>query len=231
MQSPSQRSLRRVNGFTLIELLVAVTILAVLAVLAWRSIDGMVRASGGTRAHSDAVLSIEAGLGQWGADLDALQELPSLTALDWDGRALRITRRHSADPGAGAVVVAWSRRVVNGRSSWLRWQSAPVSDRQSWQNAWLAAAQWAQTPTLEASQLEVNVAPLEQWQIYYFRGGAWTNPLSSAGTVGPTAAPASATSAPLPDGVRLVLTLPDSHPMAGTLQRDWARPGLTPSAQ
>lgn len=223
----------RLLGFTLIELLVALAIMAVMAVMGWRSLDGMSQAALHTRTHTDAVLTLEAGIAQWGADLDALIELPHTSAIDWDGRALRITRRHSADPGEGVLVVAWTRGQRDGTDQWLRWQSSPLRGRAEWQTAWANAALWAQSPSDTARQQETAIAPLAQWQVYYHRGGAWSNALSSAGTtVAPAAAGAGPAAAPdanataVPDGVRLVLVIPPAHPLAGRLTRDWARPTL-----
>lgn len=210
------------RGFTLIELLVAISIMALMAVMGWRALAGMQQATTQTREHTDAVLTLEAGLAQWGTDLDALAELPFTTAVEWDGRALRITRSHSAGPGEGVLVVAWTRDSRDGTAQWLRWQSAPVRSRQEWQQAWAAAAAWAQSPSDAAKQREVAIAPLAQWQIYYYRGGAWSNPLSSSGA--PNTSKGTPAPATTPDGVRLVLTLPSPHPLAGTLSRDWARP-------
>jgi general secretion pathway protein J len=221
MGRPALQLRRRSRGFTLIELLVAVSIMALMTVMGWRALDGMVRAAEQTRTHTDAVLTLEAGLTQWVADLDALIELPHTTAVDWDGRALRVTRRHSADPGEGVLVVAWSRGTREGTAQWLRWQSAPVHSRADWQSAWDNAAQWAQSPSDAAKRQEVAISPLEQWQVYFFRGGSWSNPLSSAGTATPDTSPTA-----VPDGVRLVLVTPAPHPVAGSIMRDWARPTL-----
>ncbi|MEY3446347.1 MAG: hypothetical protein RIR45_1102 [Pseudomonadota bacterium] len=213
------------HGFTLIELLVAVSIMAMMAVMGWRALDGMQQATVQTRAHTDTVLTLEAGLAQWGTDMDALMELPQTSAIDWDGRAMRLTRRSGTDPAAGVTVVAWTRGERNGSDQWLRWQSAPARTRQDWQSAWSAAALWAQSPSDAAKQREVPISPLAQWQIYYHRGGTWSNPLSSsAESPGSATANAGDASAELPDGVRLVLTLPAPHPYAGTLTIDWARP-------
>jgi general secretion pathway protein J len=205
--------------------LVAVSIMALMTVMGWRALDGMALAAGQTRTHTDAVLTLEAGLSQWVADLDALIELPHTSSIDWDGRALRVTRRHSADPSEGVLVVAWSRGARGGTDQWLRWQSAPVRSRADWQSAWELAAQWAQSPNDLARQQEVAIAPMEQWQVYFFRGGAWSNPLSSAGSA---ATPAASLSA-VPDGVRLVMVTPAPHPLAGRITRDWARPTLAGS--
>lgn len=214
--------MRRHRGFTLVEVLVALGILALMAGMAWRALGGMVDATRSTQAHTDAVLTLDAALGQWNADLDALVELPFTTPLDWDARALRLTRRPAVEEGAGVVVVAWSRGERDGQTQWLRWQSKPVQSRQQWAQAWAAAAQWAQSPSEALRAQEVRLGPLQGWQIFYFRGGAWSNPLSAAGNASGTAPGSSR--APLPDGVRLILDVPAPHPLAGTLTRDWARP-------
>ncbi len=272
------------RGFTLIELLVAVGVLALMAVLSWRGLDGMARTQSRLQERADAVLALQAGLAQWGADLDALLMLPALPALDWDGRALRLTRRATttvASTGSGLseedlLVVAWSRRDVDGVGQWLRWQSPALRTRGDVQAAWAQAAQWAQNPGDDLKAREVRVLPMAQWQIFYFRGDAWTNPLSAVGnTAGVAAAgiPAGAegsaaagvagagaganaltgglsgvasaalargvaalaaglpgttnlVDASIPQGVRLVLTLPPGQAITGTLTRDWVLPTM-----
>ena len=227
---PMQRRRRfHAAGFTLIELMVAIGIMALIALMGWRALDGMQRANTQTQSHTDAVLALDAGLGQWGADLNALATLPNTTALDWDGRVLRITRRHSADAAQGVTVVAWSTGQRNGTLQWLRWQSDAVRTHAEWQLAWRAATLWAQSPTDEARAREVLLAPLTQWQIFYYRGNSWSNPLSASGANNNSNANTTATpttTATVPDGVRLVLTLPAPHPLAGTLTRDWVQPTL-----
>jgi general secretion pathway protein J len=222
------------RGFTLIELLVAIAAMALMAGLSWRGLDGMVRAQAQIQQRSDAVLTLQAGLAQWRADLDALQPLPQTQALDWDGRGLRLIRRSSAAPGAGLLVVAWALRNIDGAPQWLRWQSPPQFTRGGLQSAWERAAQWAQNPGDEEKKYEVRIAALAQWQIFYFRGNAWSNPLSSDNAAAPAPAlPASgagkAAAAPdlsLPDGVRLVLTLPPGQALSGNLTLDWVQPAL-----
>jgi len=221
----------RAKGFTLIELLVAIGILALMAGLSWRGLDGMYKAQTQLQQRADTVLTLQAGLSQWAADLDALVQLPNTPALDWDGRALRVTRRSTAAPGDGLLVVAWARREIDGAGQWLRWQSPPVQTRGDLQTMWTRAAQWAQNASEDDKRLEVRVAALEQWKVFYYRADAWTNPLSSDGAppppppaptpIGtPAAQPADQV---LPDGVRLVLTLPPNDAFAGTLTRDWGR--------
>ena len=229
----AQRRPSAQRGFTLIELLVALSIMAVMAVLSWRGLDGMTRTQAQVRQHSDEVLTLQAALAQWGADLDALARQPGVATLDWDGRALRVVRRSAAQPGEGLTVVAWSRRSIAGVGQWLRWQSPPVATRGELQLAWQKAAQWAQNPSDEDRLREVQIVPLDQWQIFYYRGGAWSNPLSSEGAgnapaVGgaPAAPPTGSGALAVPDGVRLVLKLSAGQAVSGTLTRDWVTPDL-----
>jgi len=235
---------RACQGFTLIELLVAIGLMALMTVLSWRGLDGISRAQSHLQQQSDDVLALQATLAQWGADLEAMTEQPDFASLDWDGRALRILRRSSAEPGEGLRVVAWTRRNVAGQGVWLRWQSPPLLTRRDMTLAWQRAQGWAQTPSDDDLLREVRTVALDQWQIFYYRGNAWSNPLSSADTVvsAPAASPASpasaasaaagtaavsaaatALTATVPDGVRLVLTLAPGQAISGTVTRDWVR--------
>ena len=219
------RSLNMQRGFTLIELLVAIALMALMAAMSWRGLDGMTRAQTQMRQHADEVLTLQAGLAQWGADLDALAQQPNTPNLDWDGRALRLLRASSASPNEGLRVVAWTRRQVAGAGQWLRWQSPPLRTRGELQVAWQKAALWAQNPSDEDRKREVSIVPLTDWQIFYFRSNAWSNPLSSEGVSAD--AKAEPTTAPVvPDGVRLVLTLPSDQALSGVLTRDWMSPTL-----
>ena len=253
-QTPSVVARRRPaqRGFTLIELLVALALMALMAAMSWRGLDGMVGAQKRLAQHSDDVLTLQTALAQWGADLDALAQQPNTPSIDWDGRALRLLRRGSQSAGEGLHVVAWSQRLVGGTTHWLRWQSPALSTRAELQAAWNQAARWGQNPSDDDRRLEVRITPLVGWQIFFYRGGAWTNPLSSADGSAPadSAAPAPAVAASgapmpgrpagagigdpsrstvagaMPDGVRLLLTLPPGQAVSGVLTRDWARPGL-----
>jgi general secretion pathway protein J len=226
------KSRRAGRGFTLVELLVALFAMALLAVMSWRGLDGMARAQAQTEARSDEMLTLQVGLAQWSADLDALLQLPNTTALDWNGRVLRMTRRSSAGAADGVLVVAWTRRIVDGTGTWLRWQSPPLTTRGELDQAWQQADIWSQNPGDALKAREVAIIPLQEWQIFYFRSDAWTNPLSSdvvaapAGAGTPAGPRAGANVAVLPDGVRLVLSLPAGQAISGTLTRDWIRPTL-----
>lgn len=235
--APRQRTVLAKNqtrGFTLIELLVAITIMALLAVLSWRGLDGMARAQAQTSQRADEVLTLQAGLAQWKVDLDSLTQTPYASSLDWDGRVLRLTRR-TAPVGDGLIVVAWTRRSDAG-GQWLRWQSPVLRTVGAWNDAWSRATQWAQNASTEDRTREVLVVPLEDWQIFYFRSDAWTNPLSSEGSravaapavpaSGAAGVPVAAAQTAVPEGIRLVLTLPARQATGGKITLDWVRPTL-----
>ena len=241
------------GGFTLIEVLVALSIMAVMAVLAWRGIDGMVRAQQMTQAATDETLALQAGLSQWRADLDAMMiwpvaeapsgEVPinpppaapaaasaSPQSLLWDGRVLRITRSVAGQPAAGLRVVAWTHQAASGQ--WLRWQSAPVQSVQAWRSAWDSAAAWARAPAPLApgaagQPQAVAIARAQDWQLHYFRRNAWTNPLSASNgnSASEGAADSDSTGAP-PDGIRLMLTLAEGQHFSGPLRIDWVSPNF-----
>lgn len=221
---------QRQAGLTLVELLVAIGIMAVMALLSWRGIDGLLRTQQAVRERTDEVAVLQTGLAQWNADLEAMVELAPVPALDFDGRVLRVVRVDRSLPDLPVRVVGWSRRATpQGGGHWVRWQSPPVRERQALLQAWQRAQQWAQMPSAEDAAQEVAVVGLDRWQLLYFRNNAWSNPLSSAGNDGASSADARSAAA-LPDGIRLILRLPAGHPLAGEITRDWMRPvtGATP---
>ena len=220
---------QHMRGFTLVELLVALAAMAVMSVMAWRGVDAMGRAQAQTRQYSEDVLTLQTGLAQWGRDLDAVVQLAPVGGMDFDGRVLRVTRQYGpqlvsdgegagvAEDGGSIRVVAWGARQVDGQRQFLRWQSAPLYTRAALRQAWDDAATWGQNPTDVLRQLEVQVAAIDAWQIYYFRNTSWSSPLSSAGGASPA-------QNALPEGVRLLLTLAGGQSVSGKLTVDWVKP-------
>lgn len=212
------------RGFTLIELMVAIAVMALLALMSWRGLDGMSRAQTQNRERGDAVLTLQTTLSQWGADLDAAIAIPQTQPIDWDGRVLRITRRGSELTQPMVYVVAWTTRTgPDGQLWWTRWQSAAFTSRADWRQAWERASVWAQdggNGASDATGAAVTLVPLQSWQLAYFRNDVWTA-AGSAESLG--------TTTPMPDGVRLVLDLAPGPALAGVLTRDWVRPAANVS--
>lgn len=222
------------KGFTLIEVMVALVVMAIMAVLTWQGIDGMAKASSMHRTRSDDVAAIQTALLQWRTDLDqmidASQTAPSLLggggaagglstakAIEFDSRVVRITRRFS---GEEMRVVAWGARQIQSNTgstkSFIRWVSEPIRTRGQWQAAWDQAGRWGQNPSAADTARETGVFGIDEWQIFYYRNDAWSNPQSADG--------ASAQSNTNPDGVRLILQLAPGQQPGGKLTMDWVQP-------
>lgn len=234
MKPPRSTHTARARGFTLVEVLVALLVMAILATLAWQGLDGIVRARSGNDEALNRAMRLNTAVTQWEQDLQAVQNLGAIVPpLAFDGQTLRLTRRAEG----GVMLVAWS---VRG-GVWQRWASPAVRQVGELQETWLRSQQLLGN---EAGQVTLGEA--SNWQVYFYRGNAWSNAQSSADRVLPVAAvapppvpaPASAASgaapspaaspapaAPppgtgtevLPQAVRMVITLG-----GGVLTRDVA---------
>lgn len=226
-RTPRQTS----HGFTLIELMVSIFIMSILALMSWRGIDGMARAQDISRERADAVATMQTALSQWQSDLDHMLPALNNTALDYDGRIVRMVRSYGSTE---LRVVAWGRRIIDGQTRWLRWQSDAATTRAELEAALIQAAQWGARPTDAQITQEVSLAKIDDLQIFYYRNDAWSNPLSDASSGAAPAPPvvtppvpgAAAGVAPPPNGVRLVLKLSPGQALAGTLVRDWVQPTI-----
>ena len=226
--------MRKLRGFTLVELLVALVIMALLALLSWRGLDGMTRVQSQTQANTDGVLALQAGLSQWQTDLDAISlqaNVVGVTGLEYDGQVLLLTRQYAETSSNGTNtdsirVVAWAQRTTETATGigkvWLRWQSEPLKTRAELQAAWQQAAAWAREGNEADRKREVSVAAIDAWQVFYYRNDTWVSALGSF-DVGATAGLNAPT---LPDGIRLVLTLASGQALVGNITRDWVRPTL-----
>lgn len=204
------------RGLTLVEVLAAIAVMTVLSLLAWRGLDAMQRTQEGVQARGQAVQALQGALQQWGIDLDEAIATGTVPAVQWDGLSLRLTRRGGAGDRAGVRVIAWSLRGVGADSRWLRWEAPPVTDQGALIQAWERANQWARNASAAEQRLEIDMGTLSQWQVFFYRGDAWTHPMSGSGSSGADSA--------VPDGVRLVLQAGPPLVPNTPLTRDWVNP-------
>jgi general secretion pathway protein J len=199
-------------GFTLVEVMIALVIMAVMAAMAWRGIDGIVNARNITQEHLEQTVRLNTVIAQWEQDLTSIQDSAAVpTALMCDGATVRIARRTPV----GMQIVAWSLRPDGNGSAWWRWAGPPVTTVTGLTDGWMKSFQLQGS---EPGQTR-TLGGLTQWQVYFYRNNAWTNCQSSGDTTLQPTSPTAASGVPrvdLPTGVRLVL----NFGTAGTLTRD-----------
>jgi general secretion pathway protein J len=203
MMSPSVRTLsgpRAARGFTLIEVLVSMLILSVLAASAWKGLDAISTARQVAEDNLQQTLRLQAVMTQFETDLAQVLDTQTVQGFQFDGAALRMTRRSPA----GVQVVVWSLR--EGR--WQRWASADATEVGGLQRAW---RQSQQLLGRERGTL-VALRGVAQWQVYCFRGGVMGNCQSSGDLSG--------LREQLPQAVRLQLVMGEGSGFQGLLSRD-----------
>jgi len=187
-----------IHGFTLVEVLVAMAVMAIMSLMAWQGVDGIVRARESNQVRLEQTLRLETVIAQWEQDLASIQESTAVPALSCDGQTVRITRRTET----GLQVIAWALRPDARDATWQRWAGPPVTTTTALQESWLMTQQFQGNEPGQLRALE----GVEQSQVYFYRGNAWTN-CQSSGTG-------------LPSGIRLVLGFAPGSGLAGTLTRD-----------
>ena len=200
------------NGFTLVEVLVALAVMALMAAMAWQGVDAIVRARDASQQRIEATLRLNMVIGQWEQDLASLQETARVPQLHFDGATLRLTRRAAG----GIQLVLWAMRDDDGGSVLQRWASPAVTTRSELQDLWLHSQQFQGR---EAGQVR-TLDGLSSWQVYFYRGNAWSNAQSSADVAEPATAASAPARTDLPSGIRLVLEFADSGANTGNLIRD-----------
>ncbi len=180
------------RGFTLVEVLVAISILALLATMAWQGVDAIARSRDRGQQQLDHTLRVATVIAQWDRDLQALQDVGVVPALAFDGATLRLVR--STD--AGAQLVAWS---LHG-DRWLRWAAPAVTQVRQLQDDWLRSQQLLGDEPGQVRLLD----RVDSIQVYFYRGNGWSNAQSS-GDQG--AGDSAQQREQLPTGVRLVLAI------------------------
>jgi len=215
---------RRPLGFTLVEVLVAVVVMAIMSLIAWQGVDAIARTRESNQLRLEQVLRLETVIAQWEQDLTAVQETTAVPALRCDGRAVRMTRRAEG----GMQVVSWALLPNDRGGTWQRWAGPVTTTTRGLQESWFRSQQLQGS---EDGQLRA-LDGLESWQVYFFRGNAWSN-CQSSDDVGPATpvspvTPVSASSPAsgvaqrtlLPSGVRVVIAFAPGSGLNGSLVRD-----------
>jgi general secretion pathway protein J len=184
------------GGFTLVELLVAISILAMVAVLGWRGLDGIVRAREVLTAQMETTRGMQLAFAQMQSDLEhvAGQEIvdqrPYLLA---DQDRLTLVRVASTENEPTRLqVVAY--RVVDGTLT--RRESVGTRDLKQLDALWKSMTNSTDNTQPVALQAGVNAMQVLYWQNNQWRSG----PLLTQAQVGLAQAPT---------GVQVALTVRD----------------------
>ena len=196
-------SSRRAAGFTLIEVLVALVIMAIMAGMAFRGIDAVVRAKDTALAASDRTLKLNTGMSQFEYDVSQIVDSKLLPqAVMFDGATLRVARR-TPD---GIQLVLWT---LQDRR-WQRWASGSYTHMGELTDAWMRSQQW---DAISANAITV-LDNVDSFQVYVCNpanvattGCSWNNVQSTQGAP----AAASGVTPVQPNAIRISLKLADGE--------------------
>jgi general secretion pathway protein J len=179
---------QRARGFTLVELLVAISILAIVAVLGWRGLDGIVRARVALTEQMETTRGMQLAFAQMQSDTEHMADASLVGArpyLQVDNNRMTLVRTSQAENEPMRLqVVAY--RIVDGVLT--RSESAGTRSLGELDLLWKAAVSDADT-TSAAVPLQGGVTGMlvqgwtnGQWQaIQVPPAGAVQPPLAAAG--------------------------------------------------
>ena len=172
--------MKRAPGFTLIELLVAISILAIVAVLGWRGLDGIVRARLSLTEQMETTRGMQLAFAQMQSDcehlvpLTDLQKRPNLVA---DPGGMTLVRNVYIENAPSQIQVV-SYRIVN--TVMIRRESVATRDLVQLDLLWKAATSNIDPSPPVALQAGVLAMQVEVWENNTWRvpapppPGGWT---------------------------------------------------------
>lgn len=204
------------RGFTLVEVLVAMSIMAIVAVMSWQGVDGIVRSRDISESHLNRLLRLNTVLAQFKEDLTAIhhETARTLPSFKYDGARMTIVRRTTG----GVQVVVWSLR----NDAWYRWSGPAATTVRALQDSWLSSQQLIGN---EAGQLK-TVTGLTQVQVFCGRDRVIVNCQSTATSTAASSeegasAPAQQVEDAAPEFVQLILSFSPDSGLTGNVTRSF----------